>query len=30
VVKEIRSSEFRLVMLTQWLKPTPMIALAQV
>jgi hypothetical protein len=30
VAYEIRSSEFRLVMLTQWLRPTPKIALAQV
>jgi hypothetical protein len=30
VAYEIRSSEFRLIMLTQWLRPTPRIVLAQV
>jgi hypothetical protein len=30
VAYEIRSSELRLVMSTQWLRPTPRIALAQV
>jgi hypothetical protein len=30
VVKKIRSSELRLVMLTQWLRPTLRIALGQV
>jgi hypothetical protein len=30
VAWEIRSSEFLLVMSTQWLRPTPRIALAQV
>jgi hypothetical protein len=30
VAREIRSSELLLVMSTQWIKPTPMIALAQV
>jgi hypothetical protein len=30
VAYEIRSSEFRLVMSTQWFRPTPRIAFAQV
>jgi hypothetical protein len=30
VAYEIRSFEFQLVMSTQWLRPTPRIALAQV
>jgi hypothetical protein len=30
VAQEIRSFEFRLVVPTQWLRPTPRIALAQV
>jgi hypothetical protein len=30
VAQEIRSSKFRLVISTQWLRPTPRIALAQV
>jgi hypothetical protein len=29
VAKEVRSPEFRLVMSTQWLRPTLMIAFAQ-
>jgi hypothetical protein len=30
VAQEVTSSELRLVMLTQWLRPTPRIAFAQV